>query len=50
LPALVLKLDFAKAFDTVNWEGLSGYWEHVVSRNGGSIGCKWFYPLPSQLF
>jgi len=22
-PAVVLKLDFAKAFDTVNWEGLS---------------------------
>ena len=22
LPALALKLDFAKAFDTVNWEGL----------------------------
>ena len=38
LPSLVLKLDFAKAFDTVNWAGLQCV---LQARGFNQLWCQW---------
>ena len=42
VPTIVLKLDFAKAFDTVNWEALMT----ILSARGFSpLWCRWVLDL-----
>jgi hypothetical protein len=38
VPTLVIKLDFAKAFDTVNWDGLQ---TTLAARGFNSLWCSW---------
>lgn len=45
MPAIVLKLDFAKAFDTVNWEGL---FQILQARNFPDIWIRWIKCLLSS--
>jgi hypothetical protein len=45
LPSLVLKLDFAKAFDTVNWDGLN----HILRARGfHQVWCNWMQDILSS--
>jgi len=45
LPSLVLKQDFAKAFDTVNWEGLN----HILGARGfQQVWCSWMQDILSS--
>lgn len=38
LPAIVLKLDFAKAFDTVNWDG---FFKVLTARGFDDLWISW---------
>ena len=41
-PAVVLKLDFAKAFDTVNWEGM---FRVMRARNFSEVWIRWMQDI-----
>jgi len=45
LPALVLKSDFAKAFDTGNWEGLN---QIMQIRGFNQLWCSWMHDMLSS--
>jgi hypothetical protein len=45
LPTLVLKLDFAKAFDTVNWEGL---FKILHARSFEDVWISWVQTILSS--
>jgi len=45
LPTLVLKLDFAKAFDSVNWDSLQRI---MVTRGFPQRWCRWIAALLSS--
>jgi hypothetical protein len=45
LLALVLKLDFAKAFDTINWEGLN---QIMQIRGFNQLWCSWMHDILSS--
>lgn len=44
IPTLVLKLDFAKAFDTVNWDGLQ---EILLARGFSNTWVNWISKILS---
>jgi hypothetical protein len=45
MPAVVLKLDFRKAFDSVNWEALDA---KLHAQGFGSTFCGWIAAILSM--
>lgn len=50
VPAVFLKLDIAKAFDSIRWDYLLSLLQHLGFRRVGATGSRRYYPLPPPAF